>query len=149
MRGEAGNLQVIAIADFLHEQRVLFHREGMEVVHLAEQLPAGVDHRLDVSIAEFGGDLCATFERFVRAAAELHVKGDFEFGHGGVVFGEVLSSGAACGDGFKRPLGEREIGERKVDAVALGSGHVGGKVELRGMAHVGKAEHADRAAFDP
>ena len=34
----------------------------MEVIHLAEQFPTGVDHRLDVFVAEFGRDSRAAFE---------------------------------------------------------------------------------------
>ena len=58
-----------------------------------------------------------------------------------IVFEKVLS-GVARGDGFKRPLVEREIGERQVDAVALRGGDVGGEIELGVVAHVGQAENA-------
>jgi hypothetical protein len=82
MRRQAGNLHAVAVADLLHQQWILLHRERVEVIHLAEQFPAGVDHGLDPAVAEFRGDAHAGFERLVRRTAEFHVEGDFELGHG-------------------------------------------------------------------
>ena len=90
--GDRGHLDAVARADLGHQQRVLLEREGVEVADLAEQLPAGVDHRLDAAVAEPGGDLHALLEALVGAAAELHVHGDAEAGHGR----DATRAGAAC-----------------------------------------------------
>ena len=41
------DLHAVLGANLGHQQRIFFHREGVEVSDLAQQLVAGVTHRLD------------------------------------------------------------------------------------------------------
>jgi len=66
----------------------------VEIVDLAEQFPAGVKHRLDLFVAQSGGDFGTIGERLVRAPAEFHIEGDAVFGHG---FGGVSGLIGTCG----------------------------------------------------
>ena len=52
MRAQAGGPHAVAVQDVLDLERVLVHRDRMEVARLAQQLPPVVDHRLDVLEAQ-------------------------------------------------------------------------------------------------
>jgi hypothetical protein len=56
-----------------HAQRVVQHRDAVEVAGLAEEFAAPVDHGLDVLVAEFGGLGRAPLEGLVRMADEFHI----------------------------------------------------------------------------
>ena len=74
-------------AGALDAQRVVEHRDAVEVAGLAEQFAAPVDHRLDVFVAQFGGLLDAPLEGLVVVTDEFHVDANVDFCHRMVVVG--------------------------------------------------------------
>ena len=62
-------------------QRVVEHRDAVEVAGLAQQLAAPVDHRLDVLVAQSGRLLDAPLEGLVVVADEFQVHADGDLAH--------------------------------------------------------------------
>ena len=79
--GQAGELHARPLAGALDAQRVVEHRDAVEIARFAEQLAAPMDHRLDVRVAEFGGLLDAPFEGLVVVADEFEVNANVDFAH--------------------------------------------------------------------
>ena len=70
------------LAGALDAQRIVEHRDAVEVAGLAQQFAAPVDHRLDVLVAQFGGLLDAPLEGLVVVADEFQVDADGDLAHG-------------------------------------------------------------------
>ncbi len=85
VRGEAGELHARSLAGALDPQRVVEHRDAVEVAGFAEQLAAPMDHRLDVRVAKFGGLLDAPFKGLVVVTDEFEVNANVDFAHNALV----------------------------------------------------------------
>ena len=87
--GEPGELDAGLRAGPLDAERVVEHRDAVEVAGLAEQFAAPVDHRLDVLVAQLRGLLDAPLERLVVVADELQVDAERYLAH-------VAALGTTC-----------------------------------------------------
>ena len=65
---EASHPHAVPVADLLHQERILFEGEGMEVPDLAQQFPTRMNHWFDQLVPERGRDLvlCGKVMSFKR-----------------------------------------------------------------------------------
>jgi len=70
---------------------IVQHGHAVEVARLAEELPAPVDHGLDVLVAQLGGLGHAPLEGLVVVSDELHVHAEADLRHTVLLFGSLRS----------------------------------------------------------